>query len=57
MFAENVEHNLYYQWKGQSHSPAHVLMRLYQMDNSLIWKEGGHVRIFDKTFGPITLYV
>ena len=47
-FAENVAHNLCCQWKGQSHSPAHVLMRLYRMDNSLFVnkaKEGGRVRI------------
>jgi hypothetical protein len=24
------------QWKSQSHSPAHVLMKLYRMDNSLV---------------------
>ena len=28
-FAENIAHNLCYQWKSQSHSPAHVRMRLY----------------------------
>ena len=27
-FAENIAHNLCCQWKSQSHSPAHVLMRL-----------------------------
>jgi hypothetical protein len=33
---ENVAHNLCCQWKSQSHSPAHVLMRLCRMDNSLV---------------------
>ena len=28
-FAENVAHNLCCQWKSQSHSPAHVRMRVY----------------------------
>jgi len=27
--AQNVTHNLCCQWKSQSHSPVHVLMRLY----------------------------
>ena len=34
-FVENVAHNVCYQWKIQSHSPAHVLMRLYRKDNSI----------------------
>ena len=34
--------------KSQSHAPAHVLMRLYPIDKSLVFhkaKEGRHVRI------------
>jgi hypothetical protein len=30
------------QWESQSHSPAHVLMRLYQINKA---KEGGHDRM------------
>jgi hypothetical protein len=43
-FAENVAHMLCCQWKSQSHSPAHVRMRLY---HRFVYKakEGRHVRI------------
>ena len=45
---ENVAHNLCCQWKSQSHSPAHVLMRLYRMETRSFVskaKERGDVRI------------
>ena len=47
--AENVAHNLCCQWKSQSNSPAHVLMRLW-ITRSFVnkAKEGGHVRIIYK---------
>ena len=51
MFAENVAHNLCCQWKSQSLSPAHVLMRLYRMDNKA--REGSHARIINRTVGML----
>jgi hypothetical protein len=34
--SQNILNTICWQWKSQSHSPAHVLMSLYQMDNSLV---------------------
>ena len=61
MFADNVAHNyaakfeqmiirqhVHLRRKSQSHALAHVLMRLYPIDKSLVLykaKEGHHVRI------------
>ena len=47
-FAENVAHNLCCHWKSQSHSPAHVRMRVIPSINRLFVykaKEGRYVRI------------
>jgi len=50
---ENVAHNLCFQWKGQSHSPAHVRANeiIPSVNRSFVYKakEGGYVRIMYNT--------
>ena len=46
-FEQTIIHqHVHLRWESQSHAPAHVLMRLYPIDKSLVClQEGRHVRI------------
>jgi hypothetical protein len=51
-FEQTIIHqHVHLRRESQSHEPAHVLMRLYPIDKSLVFsqaKEGRHVRIESK---------